>query len=63
MEATLTKNLKIEKSNWIPVKFGDVVAEPRDTVKDIIAEGIEHVVGLEHIETENIHLRNSAGIV
>lgn len=62
MEATQIKNLKIDKTNWVPVKFGDVVAEPRDTVKNIVSEGIEHVVGLEHIETENIHLRNSAGI-
>jgi type I restriction enzyme S subunit len=62
MEATLTKSLKIDKSNWIPVKFGDVVTEPRDTVKNITKEEIEHVVGLEHIETGNIHLRNSAGI-
>lgn len=62
MEATLIKNFNIDKTNWVPVKFGDVVAEPRDTVKNIVSEGIEHVVGLEHIETENIHLRNSAGI-
>jgi len=62
MEATLIKNFNIDKTNWVPVKFGDVVAEPRDTVKNIVSEGIEHVVGLEHIETDNIHLRNSAGI-
>lgn len=62
MEATLNKTLNIDKSNWIPVKFGDVVAEPRDTVKNIVSEGIKHVVGLEHIESESIHLRSSAGI-
>lgn len=62
MEAALSKTLKIDKSDWDSVKFGDVVSEPRDTVKNIAAEGIEHVVGLEHIETGNIHLRNSAGI-
>jgi type I restriction enzyme S subunit len=62
MDTVLIKNLNIDKTNWLPVKFGDVVAEPRDTVKDIVSEGIEHVVGLEHIETGNIHLRNSAGI-
>ena len=62
MEANLNKTLNIDKSNWIPVKFGDVVAEPRDTVKNIVSEGIKHVVGLEHIESENIHLRNSSGI-
>jgi type I restriction enzyme, S subunit len=54
--------LNIDKSNWKLVSFGDVVAEPRGTVKDMEAEGIEHVVGLEHIDPEEIHLRRSAGI-
>ena len=62
MEATLNKTLNIDKSSWIPVKFGDVVGEPRDTVKNIVSEGIKHVVGLEHIESGDVHLRNSAGI-
>ncbi|NVO21234.1 MAG: restriction endonuclease subunit S [Bacteroidetes bacterium] len=62
MEASQIHILKIDKSSWVPVKFGDVVTEPRGTVKDIESEGIKHVVGLEHIETGNIHLRNSAGI-
>lgn len=54
--------LKIDKTNWKPVKFGDVVAEPKEICKDIVAEGIEHVVGLEHIDTGDLHLRNSATI-
>lgn len=54
--------LKIDKTNWKPVKFGDVVAEPKEICKDIVAEGIEHVVGLEHIDTEDLHLRKSATI-
>lgn len=62
MSNTTIENLKIEKSNWVLVKFGDVVAEPGEVVKDIAAEGIEHVVGLEHIETETIHLKRSATI-
>lgn len=52
--------LKIDKTNWKTVKFGDVVAEPKETCKDIIAEGIEHVVGLENIDTGDLHLRKSA---
>jgi type I restriction enzyme S subunit len=48
---------KIDKTSWKPVKFGDVVAEPKEICKDIIAEGIEHVVGLEHIDTGDLHLR------
>lgn len=53
---------KIDKKTWKPVKFGDVVFEPKETCKDIIAEGIEHVVGLEHIDAGDMHLRKSAGI-
>lgn len=56
------KNLNIDKSSWEPVKFGDVVFEPKETVNDLAASGLEHVVGLEHIDTESIHLRRSAGI-
>jgi type I restriction enzyme S subunit len=62
MNSNLNKKLFIDKSNWIKVKLGDVVAEPRDTVKDFAAEQIEHVVGLEHIDSEDIHLRRSANM-
>jgi type I restriction enzyme S subunit len=62
MEAILTKKMNIDKTNWTLVKFGDVVYEPKENMKDIISDGIEHVVGLEHITTDDIHLRNSAGI-
>lgn len=55
-------DLNIDKSNWKPVKFGDVVTEPKETCKDIVAEGIEHVVGLEHIDSGDIHLRKSATV-
>lgn len=54
--------LKLDKSNWKPVTFGDVVAEVRTTTKDPIADGIERVVGLEHIEPEFIHLRSWASM-
>jgi type I restriction enzyme, S subunit len=61
MDATMNQPaLKIDKSDWKLVKFGDVVAEPKETCKDIVAEGIEHVVGLEHIDTGDLHLRNYA---
>jgi len=62
MEAALIEKLSIDKTNWTPVKFGDVVFEPKETSNNPLEDGIEHVVGLEHIETQNIHLRNSAGI-
>jgi type I restriction enzyme S subunit len=62
MEEVLNKKIEIDKSNWQPVTFGDVVFEPKESTKDPIGDNIEHVVGLEHITSEDIHLRNSASI-
>ena len=56
------ENLSIDKSDWIKVKFGDIAFEPKESVKDPVSEGIGHVVGLEHIDSEDIHLRRSASI-
>lgn len=58
MEAVLEKKLAIDKSNWKPVKFGNVVREPKESIKDPEKAGVKHVVGLEHIEPEDIHLRS-----
>lgn len=55
-------DLKIDKSNWKLVKFGDLVFEPKEVCKDIFEEKIEHVVGLEHIDSGDIHLKKSTGI-
>jgi type I restriction enzyme, S subunit len=49
--------LSIDKTNWKPVCLGDVVDESREVVRDPVKEGIEKVVGLEHIDSESIHLR------
>ncbi|MEH6472225.1 MAG: restriction endonuclease subunit S [Halopseudomonas sp.] len=57
-----TLKLNLDKSDWTPVKFGDVAFEPKESVKDARAEGIEHIIGLEHINSEDIHLRRSNGI-
>lgn len=59
MEAAVKEILSIDKTNWTPVKFGEVVFEPKENAKDIYNEDIEHVVGLEHIDSENIHLTRS----
>jgi len=56
------QELNLDKSAWTTVKFGDVVFEPKESSKDPVADGIDKVVGLEHIESENIHLRNFASI-
>lgn len=60
MEVSTLQQLNLDKSNWALVKFGEVVAERRESIKDPHAAGIEYVVGLEHIDSENIHLKRSA---
>lgn len=62
MEVQLKEELNLDKSDWTLVKFGDVVAEVRESTNDAVDEGLTHIVGLEHIDAENIHLRRSAGI-
>ena len=62
MNQIAIENFCINKSGWAKVKFGDVVFEPKESVKDPLAKDIKHVVGLEHIDSEDIHLRRSAGI-
>jgi type I restriction enzyme S subunit len=62
LDMEVIKEFSIDKSDWQKVKFGDVVFEPKESVKDPVSEGIEHVVGLEHIDKGDIHLRRSASI-
>lgn len=57
MNVAIEKELNLNKSSWKPVKFGDVVTEPKESTRDIVGDGFQHIVGLEHIETENIHLK------
>lgn len=56
------KNFSIDKAGWQKVKFGDVVFEPKESVKNPLDEGVQHVVGLEHIDSEDMHLRRSSSI-
>lgn len=46
----------------IRVKFGDVVRICRETCKDPSAEGIDRVIGLEHLEPGDLRLRSWADI-
>ncbi len=62
METMISEQISIDKSDWTPVKFSDIVFEPKESSKDPKADGIKHVVGLEHIESEDIHLRHSANL-
>lgn len=53
------QELKIDKTYWEKVALGDVVFEPKETAKNIVAEGFVHIVGLEHIDSDDIHLKKS----
>ncbi|MCB9689724.1 MAG: restriction endonuclease subunit S [Alphaproteobacteria bacterium] len=50
------------KPGWRLVKFGEVVRLNRDTCKDPVAEGIERVVGLEHLEPGDLRVRTWADV-
>lgn len=45
------------KPGWKMVKFGDVVKNANLVERNPEANGIERVVGLEHIDPENLHIR------
>jgi len=45
------------KSGWKMVKFGDVVRNANLVERDPVGAGIEKVVGLEHLDSGNLHVR------
>ena len=45
------------KSGWKLVKFGDVVRNASLVERDPVTNGIERIVGLEHLDPENLHIR------
>lgn len=47
-----------DKSQWSSVKLGDIVREVKETCSDPESEGIERVVGLEHLIPLDIHIRD-----
>lgn len=53
------EKVHFDKKDWEKVQFGDVVEEVRERINDPEVQGVEHVVGLEHIDSEDIHLRRS----
>lgn len=45
------------KPGWKMVKFGEVVTNANLVERDPEANGVERIVGLEHIDPENLHVR------
>ena len=45
------------KPGWKMVKFGEVVKNANLVERDPEINGVERIVGLEHIDPENLHIR------
>lgn len=45
------------KKDWKSVKLDDVVREIKEVCKSPKKDGLQYIVGLEHIDSEDIHLR------
>lgn len=48
--------LHIDKSHWKKYRFDEVCRQVNEATKDPQAEGLDHVIGLEHIEPNNLHI-------
>ncbi len=53
----LTPHTPNIRSGWRRVKFGDVVRNVNENVRDPLASGLERYVGLEHLDTDSLHIR------
>jgi type I restriction enzyme S subunit len=56
------KVFSLDKTGWEKVNLGKVVYEPKEISTNPVKEGFKHVVGLEHIDSEEIQLTRSADI-
>ena len=54
---------QLQKPGWNMVKFGEVVKNANLVERDPEANGIERIVGLEHIDPENLHIRRWNSVV
>jgi len=52
----LAPNLKFNKDNWEPVKFGDVAIQQKETVDRDLSTLAKYIKG-EHMGSEDIHIR------
>lgn len=50
------------KPGWRMVTFGDVVENVNMVERDPVSNGIERIVGLEHIDPENLHIRRWSSV-
>ena len=50
--------MKLDKRNWEKVKFGDVCSLVNENTKSAKEDGLEYVIGLEHITPNDLHIRS-----
>ena len=48
--------LHIDKTHWKKYRFDEVCRLVNEATKDPTLEGLDHVIGLEHIEPNNLHI-------
>ncbi|MBR5982201.1 MAG: restriction endonuclease subunit S [Bacteroidales bacterium] len=48
--------LHIDKTHWKKYRFDEVCRQVNEATKDPATEGLDHVIGLEHIEPNNLHI-------
>ena len=49
-------NFEIDKINWTKIKFGDVVENTNETLRDPIESGIKKFIGLEHLDKRELQI-------
>lgn len=52
----MTPTLNIDKSNWKKYRFDEVCRQVNESSKNPAEDGLVHVIGLEHIEPNNLHI-------
>lgn len=54
--------MNLQKDKWRTVSVGDVVNELRITTDNPVNDGIEYYIGFEHIESENLQVKQFGNI-
>lgn len=54
--------MKLQNDNWKRVSVGEVVNELRITTDNPVEDGIEYYIGFEHIESENLQVKQFGNI-
>jgi restriction endonuclease S subunit len=58
LRSTNSCHLLSERSNWVRVRFGDVVDNLNETESNPGEAGLERFIGLEHLEPGSLHVRS-----